>query len=132
MTPEQEAELAAQLGGQADASPSAAGAAAESAAAMTDRGPVLPAEADIDAFMAEMRAKYNDMAAQLEQMKAQQSAALAAAGGPLVTRYAQGAADKAAALVAQHPDAPLGHFGPLQAATADLAKAAEALASKGG
>lgn len=115
--------LREQTTAQVASSPSTAAVQDATAAAIASggRGPELPAESALDAFMAEMKAKFDSMSAELNALKAQQASALASQGGPLVTRYAQGAADKAAALVAAHPDAPQDHFAPLLAAVADLA-----------
>lgn len=132
LSPEAAQLLAEQTAAQVAASPTTADVQAETAAAITDRGPTLPAEADIDAFMEDMRAKFASMSAELESLKAQQAAALVADGGPLVTRYAQGAADKVAALVTSHPDAPRDHFAPAVAAAAELADAAGKLAKGSG
>jgi hypothetical protein len=116
------------------ATPSPAGEQAATAAAIAGggRGPELPAESQLDEFMATMRAQFDSMKAELEALKQQQANALAATGGPLVSRYAQAVVDKANALVAQHPDCPPGHFAPLLKAAATLSEHAEALARDGG
>jgi hypothetical protein len=102
--------------------PAAAGAMAGS-----ERGPALPAEAEVEAFMAQMQAQMNDMKAQMAILRQQAAEAQAAQGTPMVMRYAQGAADKVTALVAAHPDAPQGHFAPLVIASKTLAGEAEKL-----
>jgi hypothetical protein len=101
--------------------------AAADTMAGAERGPALPAEADIEAFMAQVKAQMADMQAQLNIYRTQAAEAQAAAGVPLVVRYAQGAADKVTALVSAHPDAPQGHFAPLVAAAKSLAGEAEKL-----
>jgi len=134
LTAEQAELLREQTAAQVASSPSTAAVQDVTAAVIAGggRGPELPAESALDAFMAEMKAKFDSMSAELEALKTQQANALAATGGPLVTRYAQGAADKAAALVAAHPDAPRDHFAPLLAAVADLAGHAGNLAGGNG
>lgn len=134
LTDEQAAALAAEAEAQAAASPSAAADQAATAAAMAgaERGPQLPAETEIDDFMAQMRAQFADMTAQINALKAQQLAALAAQGTPHVVRYAEGARDKIAALVAQHPDAPRGHFDAVAAAAGQLYDEAGKLAAGNG
>ena len=124
LSPEAAELLREQTEAQVGASPNVAGDQAATAAAITDRGATLPAEAEIDAFMEDMRAKFATMSAELETLKAQQAAALVADGAPLAVRYAQGAADKVSALVAAHPDAPRDHFAPAVEAAAALADAA--------
>jgi hypothetical protein len=118
---------AAALADHAAGSPSAAGAQADTAAAMTERGPALPAEADIEKFMADVKAQMADMQAQLLIYKQQAAEAQAAAGVPLVVRYAQGVRDKVLALVAAHADAPQGHFKAVVDAAGRLATEAESL-----
>lgn len=114
-------------------SPAADQAATAAAIAAAQRGPELPAESAIDKFMAEIKADYARVAAELEALKAQQQAALVAGGGPMAVRYAQGAADKVAALVAAHPDAPPGHFTAAVDAAAALAdQAAQLVKGSGG
>lgn len=133
LTPEAEAALGAEVTAHAQgATPDPVAAAAGTAAAMTERGPTLPAEEELNSFMARMQADYARMAAELETLKTQQAQALAGAGGPLTVRYAQGAADKVAALVAAHPDAPQGHFAALTAAAEKLHAEAQAVAKGGG
>jgi hypothetical protein len=116
-----------ELGRHAATAPSAAAAQADSAAAMTDRGPTLPAEADIEQFMADVKAQMADMQAQLQIYKTQAAEAQAAAGVPMVVRYAEGARDKITAMAAAHPDAPQHHFKPALEASAALADAATSL-----
>lgn len=132
LSPEAQQLLAEQAAQLPAAQPSPAADQAATAAQMTDRGPVLPAESEIDAFMTQMREQFASMSAELNALKAQQAAALQAGGGPMVTRYAQGAADKVAALIAAHPDAPRDHFAPLADAAGKLADAAGALVKSGG
>jgi hypothetical protein len=122
------AALAAQeLGRHAAAAPSPAADQAASAAQMTERGPTLPAENDIEAFMATVKAQMADMQAQLQLYKQQALEAQAAAGTPMVVRYAEGARDKVTAMAAAHPDAPQHHFKPAVAAATALADAASSL-----
>lgn len=113
-------------------SPAADQAATAAAIAAAQRGPVLPAETELDAFMAQVKADYARVSAELEALKSQQAAALVAGGGPLAVRYAQGAADKVAALVAAHPDAPPGHFAAAVTAAETLAAEAQKLVKSGG
>jgi hypothetical protein len=112
--------LADEAAQQVAASPSPAEQAAASAAAMTDRGPELPAENAMDTFMEQMRAQFDSMSAEIAALKTQQATYFAAQGTPMAVRYAEGADDKAKALVAAHPDAPRGHFAALTSATAAL------------
>lgn len=128
LTPEAAALLAEEQAAANATQPTPAGEQAATAAAITDRGPALPAESDMDAFMAAARAQLADMAAQIELLKSQQAEALRANGEPYVTRYATGAADKIGALVAAHPDAPVGHFAGVLAAVTKLAGGASAIA----
>lgn len=109
------------------AGPSPAADQAASAAAMTDRGPALPAEADMEKFMADVKAQMADMQAQMAVYKQQVLEAQSAAGVPLVVRYSEGARDKVVALAAAHPDAPQHHFRPAIDASAALADAAAGL-----
>ena len=135
LTAEQEEFLRQQAAAQAATSPSPAGEAAGVAAQMSERGPLLPAEEQMDALMAALRAQSEQIAAlqaQVGTMQKQQAEALAASGGPLVTRYAEGARDKIAAHITAHPDAPAGHFEPLTAAAGQLVDAAAAIAKDGG
>lgn len=107
LTPEQAAILRAEQAAQAAAA--AAGvtqAAADSAAQMTERGPLLPAETEIDALMAQIKAQSEAIAqltSQVGVVQKQMTDAQAATGGPLAVRYAQGAADKLSALATQWP-----------------------------
>jgi hypothetical protein len=121
--------LADELAAHAAAAPGTQADQAATAAAMTERGPALPAEADIEEFMAAVKAQMADMQAQLNVYKQQAAEAQAAAGIPLVVRYAQGASDKIAALVSAHPDAPQGHFAPVVKAAQALAGEAEKLSA---
>lgn len=127
LSPEAAALLAEQQQAANATQPSPAADQAASAAAMTERGPVLPAESELDDFMAQMREKFDSMSAELEALKSQQQAAFVAGGGPMAVRYAQGAADKVAALVSAHPDAPRDHFAPVVQAAGNLAAEAEKL-----
>jgi hypothetical protein len=107
LTPEQEAFLRAQQAQQAaeQGTPIAA-AQAETAGQMTERGPLLPAESQVDELMAALKAqsdKLEAMQAQLGTVQKQMEESQAAQGGPLVVRYAQGAADKLEATAAQWP-----------------------------
>jgi hypothetical protein len=132
LSAEAAAMAADEIGRHAATSPTSAGAQAASAAAMTERGPALPAEADIEQFMADMQAQMADVKAQLAVYKQQALEAQAAAGTPMVVRYAEGARDKIAALAAAHPDAPQHHFKPAADAAAALADAAAGLHSGAG
>lgn len=112
----------AMLRDQVAATPNPAAVQAQTASVIgaAERGPELPAESAMDEFMARMAKEFAGMKAELAALKAQQSAALAAQGGPLPARYATAVADKVAAIIAQHPDCPDGHFKPLLEAAAKL------------
>ena len=131
-SPEQYAQAAREISDQG--APIGAQVAAEQAASasqMTERGPLLPAEERIDELMAQLRAQSEALASvqgQLGVLQRQQEEAQAAAGGPLTVRYAQGAADKLAALVAARPDHADGHFAPAIDAAQALADGAAAVA----
>ena len=148
LTAEQQAFLTAQTAQQAaEQSAGIAAPAAATAAAMTERGPLLPAEILADQQMEALRARSEALQAQLEaqaeqfgsmqaavtSMQRQMEEAQAASGGPLTVRYALGAAEKVAAFIASHPNNPLGlhHFDPAKVAAAQLADAAKAVV-KGG
>lgn len=107
LTQEQADYLAAQQAAQAAASSaSLTSDAATVADAMTERGPLLPAEANIDALMAQIKAQSEALAAmqgQIGVLQKQAEEANAASGGPLTIRYAQGAVDKIGTLGAQWP-----------------------------
>src|SRR5215469_2952461 len=121
LPPEQEEFLRQQAAAHAATAPSPAGEAAGVAAQMGERGPLLPAEEQMDAMIAALTA-------QIGTMQKQQAEALAASGGPMVTRYAEGARDKIAAHVTANPDAPAGHFDELTGAAGQLVDAAAAIA----
>jgi hypothetical protein len=107
LSPEQQVFLAAQAAQKAAAE--AAGvtqAAADTASQMTERGPLLPAEEKIDALMAQLKAQsdlISSLQSQVGTVQLQMEQAQAATGGPLAVRYAQGAAEKIAALAVQWP-----------------------------
>ena len=110
-------------------------AGAQAAMQSAPRGPLLPAEQDIDNVMEQLRQQSAQLAAVQAQMLAmgrQIEEAQAAQGGPLTVRYAQGAADKIEALAQAHPNNPLGsaHFTDARDAAGRLVAAA-AMASKG-
>jgi hypothetical protein len=135
LTPEQEAALAAEAQAHTVSQPNPASEQAATAAAMSQRGPLLPAEEDMEKMMAAIKAQSEQIAAlqgQLGTMAKQQEEALAANGGPLPTRYATAVADKVTATVAAHPDAPDGHFAPLVEASGKLKEAAAAVVKGGG
>lgn len=119
--------LADQVGRHAADNPGVAPEQAAAAAAMTERGPALPAEADIEEFMATVKAQMADMQAQMAVYKQQVLEAQSAAGVPMVVRYSEAAKDKIVALAAAHPDAPQHHFKPAIDAAAALADAATGL-----
>lgn len=127
LTPEAAALLAEEQAAANAAQPSPAEQQAATAAAMTERGPELPAESEMDAFMARMQAQFDDMAATIADLKSQQASALRSQGEPYATRYATGAADKIAALAVAHPDAPQGHFAGVLDAAQRLAGEAAAI-----
>lgn len=115
--------------------PSPAGEQASVAAMMGDRGPLLPAETAMDDLMAALKAQSEQikaLQAQVGTMQQQQAEALAASGGPMITRYAQGARDKIAAHVIANPDVPKDHFKPLTGFAEKLVDEAEALAGGSG
>lgn len=81
-------------------------AQADSAAAMTERGPLLPAEVMMEELMAQLKAQsaqIEAMSAALGSVQKQMEEAQVAAGGPLTVRYAEAARDKLAALDVQWP-----------------------------
>lgn len=126
MTEAQAAFLAAQAGQQAAAeSADIQAAAAATAAQMTDRGPLLPAEEQMDALMAQLKAQ-SDMIAALSSkvgvVQRQMEEAQAASGGPLAVRYAQAAVDKLTAHAAQWP---AHDFSQAQGAAGTLLEAAQ-------
>lgn len=107
------------------------------AIASGERGPLLPAETQIDAMMAQIKAQSEQleaMGAALGSVQRQMAEAQAATGGPLTVRYAQGAADKLAAMAVQYPNHPLGlkHFDPAHEAAASLVDASKAVVKGGG
>jgi hypothetical protein len=127
LSAEAAAMAADELAAHAAAAPSPAADQAATAAAMTERGPTLPMEEQIEQYMETMKAQLADMATQISVLKKQQADTVAGQGTPMVVRYAQGAADKIAALAVAHPDAPQHHFGPLKAAAGKLAEEAQKL-----
>ena len=107
LTDEQAAFLRAEAARQAaDESAGITGATADVASQMTERGPLLPAEEQMDALMAQLKAQ-SEMIASLTSkvgvVQRQMEEAQAASGGPLAIRYAQAAVDKLAAYGAQWP-----------------------------
>jgi len=137
LTEEQRAFLLASQAQQAAASPSPAAEAAGAQAVMESgpRGPMLPAEEQMDSLMAQFRQQSEQLAAAMKRMDAmsrQIGEYQAATGGPLTVRYAQGAADKIDAMAAAHPNNPLGlaHFDQARDAAARLLEAATSV-SKG-
>lgn len=126
------AEQAAQLAADAQARAAAESAvitttAADSAAQMTERGPLLPAETDIENLMALLRQQSDALASLQKQvgvMAKQTEEAQMAAGGPLTVRYAQAVADKLAAHAAAWPDH---DFSGAIAAAGSLVDAAQAV-----
>jgi len=138
LTDEQRAFLLARQAKQAadSASPAEDQAAVASQIAGSERGPLLPAETEIEKQMAELRAQSDQMAkllatqgAALSSMQRQVEEAQAASGGPLAVRYATGVVDKLRALADQWPNHPLGrqHFDPAHEAAAALASATQAV-----
>jgi hypothetical protein len=102
---------------------------------MTERGPELPAEADMERLMAALRLQSEQIEVLQQQvgvMQKQTEEREAVLGGPPVIRYAQGAADKIAATAVAHPDLGKDHFAAPAAAAADLLGAATALSRSGG
>ena len=123
LTTEQEAALKQEAAAHTQAQPNPAGEQAATNAQMTDRGPLLPAEEEIEKLMAAFRQQADQISklqGQLGTMQQQQDAALASQGGPLATRYATAVADKVQATIAAHPDAPADHFAPLVEAASAL------------
>lgn len=133
LTPEQAEFLRAQAAQQAAAESAEidqAQAQTQGVIAAGQRGPLLPAEEQIDALMAQLKAQSEQIAsmgAALSSVQRQMEEAQAATGGPLTVRYAQGAADKLEALGQQYPNHPLGlkHFDPAKAAASALVDAAK-------
>lgn len=133
LTPEQAAFLTAQAAQQAAAESAEidqAQAQTQGVIAAGQRGPLLPAESQIDELMAQLRAQSEQLAAMgaaLGSVQRQMEEAQAATGGPLTVRYAQGAADKLEALGHQYPNHPLGlkHFDPAKAAASALVDASK-------
>lgn len=115
LSDEQKAYLAQQQQAATAAAPSPAADQAATVAAMTERGPVLPAETEMDKLMAALRAQSEQIEKLQQQVGVMQKAAderSAAEGGPVVIRYAKGAADKLAATAVAHPDLGKDHFAP--------------------
>jgi hypothetical protein len=137
LTDEQRAFLLARQATQAATAPSPAADQATAAAQMAqaERGPELPAESAMDQMMALIKAQSDQLAsltAQVGVMQKQAEEAVAASGGPLVIRYAKGAADKLAATAVAHPDLGKDHFAaPLELA-GQLVDAATDLSKNGG
>jgi hypothetical protein len=138
-SPEQYGAAAADIQQSQPSAVNPADTAAQSNAAMTERGPTLPAEDRIDALMAVLRQQSEQLEkvqGQLGVLQRQQEEAQAASGGPLTIRYAQGAADKIDALVAANAGSPsLGakdHYAAAQQAAADLRDATRDLVKNGG
>jgi len=128
---------AARIASESSAIVSPAADQAATAAAMTERGPLLPAEERIDELMAALRAQSDQIAAMQAQMgtvQRQMEEAQAATGGPLTVRYAQGAADKLDSLQLQYANFPAGtkHFDAPREAAGRLVEAAKAIAKNGG
>ena len=129
LTQEQADYLAAQQAAQASAS--SAGVVGDAATVAdqitsTERGPLLPAEANIDALMEQIKAQSDAlerMQSQIGVLQKQAEDANVASGGPLTVRYAQGAADKISTLAAQWP---AHDFGTAATAAADVLDAAQA------
>ena len=140
LTEEQAAFLRAQAAQQAAAESaeiSQAQAASASVIAAGERGPLLPAETQIDELMAQLKAQSEQLAsmgAALSSVQRQMEEAQAASGGPLTVRYAQGAADKLAALAVQYPNQPAGtkHFDPAHEAASALVSASKLVAKGAG
>jgi hypothetical protein len=137
LTEEQAAFLRARTAQQAaEASSGVEQEAAAAAAQMTERGPLLPAETDIERLMAQLKAQSEQlekMGAALGSVQRQMEEAQVAAGGPLTVRYAQGAADKLDAMAAAYPNNPLGarHFDAPREAAGKLVTAAKAVVKSG-
>lgn len=140
LTPEQEAFLLARQAQQAAAESdeiTQVPAQTQSVIASGERGPLLPAESQIDELMAQLKAQSEQLAsmgAALSSVQRQMEEAQAATGGPLTVRYAQGAMDKLAALAVQYPNHPLGarHFDPAQEAAGTLLDASKAVVKGSG
>lgn len=115
--------------------PSAAADQAATAARMTERGPLLPAEQQADELMAMLRAQADQIAALTQRVGVMQKASEerdVAEGGPPVVRYAQAAADKLAATQVAHPDLGKAHFARPLELVGQLVDAATALHKDGG
>lgn len=134
LTPEQEEYLRQSAAAHAATAPSPADQAQASIGQMTERGPLLPAEQTMDTLMEQLRLQSEAIAAmqaQLSTVQKQQADAQAATGGPMVVRYAEGAADKLRALAVAHPDVPQGHFSGVIGAAESLVTSAKTLAGSG-
>ncbi len=122
-SPQAQAAVRAQLAenaGTVAGDDTAAAAATQAQIAGTQRGPLLPAEQQIDELMAMFRQQSEQMAALLakqgdqdKQMAALRGQLAAAQGEPLPVRYAQAAVDKLTAHQAANPVLGKDHFGPV-------------------
>lgn len=131
----QKAFLAQSAAAHAVETPSPAADQAAAAAAMTERGPALPAESEMDALMQALRLQSEQIAklqAQVGVMQKQADDAAVASGGPPVVRYAQAVADKMAATAVAHPDLGPDHFAFPVAAAGKLLEEAKSLHLEGG
>ena len=131
----QKAFLAQSAAAHAVETPSPAADQAAAAAAMTERGPALPAESEMDQLMDALRRQSDQIAALQKQvgvMQKQADDAAVAAGGPPVIRYAQAAADKLAATAVAHPDLGPDYFAVPLAQADELIAAATAMHKNGG
>lgn len=100
------AQQAAQHAAQAP-NPAAQQAAVAAQLGAAQRGPELPAESDMDRLMAMFKEQADQLGAlrdQLGILQKQEVERSAAAGGPVLVRYAQGIYDHLLAHAAQHPD----------------------------
>lgn len=132
----QRAFLAQQAAAHAvEGQPSPAADQAAAAAAMTERGPLLPAEEEADSLMAMLRQQAEQIQALTDRvgvMQRQADERAEAEGGAPLVRYAQAAADKMAATAAAHPDLGPSHFARPIALAGELVTAAGDLHKNGG
>lgn len=136
LTDAQKAFLAQQAAAHAvEGQPSPAADQAATAAAMTDRGPLLPAEQEADGLMAMLKKQAEQIEALTQRVGVMQKQAderAEAEGGAPVIRYAAAAADKMRATAAAHPDLGPSHFARPLALADELVTAAGDLHRDGG
>jgi hypothetical protein len=135
LTDTQRAFLAEQAARHAANAASPAADQAATAAQMTERGPALPAEEQMDKLMAALAAQADQIAAltaQVGVMQKQNDEQQEAVGGPPVIRYAKAVLEKVNATAVAHPDLGPDHFAEPKDAAQALVDAATALNKTGG